>query len=958
MVVKKAKARPVKKAKINQLKFMYLNACSLNASTKLGDRHTQVLTLLDLHQPHFMVVSETWLNPNKSAPKFPGYAVAARNDKTSDTGVGGGVCIYKMASLKTTKPKIINPLPLTQISSVKYRNLLIQGIYRGHGQKQAEDDILWDILRSTPSKDRVVVGDFNVKECYTKKYKTTPQAESLKEAFNEMCFTQIIDVPTRKGNILDLVFVSRIDLLKNKHVVDDYMSDHNLILFELSAPAFEGFEKRVVYDRKKLDHDAMKSDLTEKLSVLPEYIHDDNECDQFSNILHNSISDTLFQHLEAVKREMVVDVRYPYYTPEIRRLQRLKRKCWNKFRSSGSRLALERFQKVKKLVEVKIIVAQRQYENDLATSYDQSKRRFFSYIGNSKAERQQIGPLLSESGLIYEDADMAEHLADFWAGACTPLVEYHGNFTHPPGVPVMDDVNITEYNLVMASKSLRKGKAASWDRIRAEDLILFMDIIVGYFTKLFYYCYHKGFSVTHWNTALVIPLLKPDKPSEEAGSHRQVSVLPISYKWYELVVFKPWMSFVYEKRLMPKQQHGASKAKSTMTNLLQLLAFATPNYEDKCVTFLCSLDQKSAFDRLSYQCLVLAALQFGMPAKAVRGLYSMFMNRYIVVRVGLCVSRPRKMISGCHQGSLLSPQLFSAAFASVLDGLSSTALVYVDDLSIMVRADSIEACRAFQRDLHSVDKWCLDRGALISSKKSTIVRMGQPSWPFFEEEFEIQGAVIPEVPLQKHLGVLVSGDLSAVPQLKAMISNLAKKTYQIKRAFRSRTPAFLTRIWQTYLASTIEYSAVLVDLSENIGLQKKLCKIQRHFFYGVTFDEGQGPNCILRRIKYLRLSFAHKLYHGHMNVERESIINIPTNPTRLRSEGGLASQKVRTNAGLRVFGHSIIKEWGEVPADIRNCPLVGKFQKFLKTEHFSTRMSELRTAKQRFSWDEQTANSV
>ena len=99
------------------------------------------------------------------------------------------------------------------------------------------------------------------------------------------------------------------------------------------------------------------------------------------------------------------------------------------------------------------------------------------------------------------------------------------------------------------------------------------------------------------NKALVIPLLKPDKPTEEAASHRQVSVLPSSYKWYELVLFRPWMNFVYEKKLMPKQQHGASKAKSTMNNVLQLLAFATPLYEKSTVTFLCSLDQKSAFTR-------------------------------------------------------------------------------------------------------------------------------------------------------------------------------------------------------------------------------------------------------------------------------------------------------------------------------------------------------------------------
>ena len=934
---------------------MYINACSINASTRLGDRHVQVLTLLDLHRPHFFIATETWLNPDKKHPTFPGYTLAARNDKASATGVGGGVCIYKMSSLKTTRPKVVNPLPLTQISTIKYRDLIIQGVYRASGQRAAQDEILFDVLRSTPAKNRVVVGDFNLKECYTPGLKPTGQSGGLCEAFDEMCFTQVIDVPTRKENILDLVFVSRIELLKNKHVVNDYSSDHELILFELCAPAFEGFEKRTTYDRKKLDVDQMKVDLRGKLSALPKEIRSNDECNVFSDILHGSVSDTLFDHLEKVKKEIVVNVNFPYFTPEIRRLQRLKRKCWNKYTAGRSMPMLEKFQAVKRKLEVRIMIAQKTYESDLVTSFDQSKRRFFNYVATTRSERQQVGPLRSDGGLLYDDMAMAEHLADFWADACTPLVEYHGNFTHPVGVPVMDDVNITEYSLYVASKSLRKGKAASWDAIRADDLLMFLDEIIEHFTKMFYYCYHKGFSVDHWNKALVIPLLKPDKPVEEASSHRQVSVLPSSYKWYELVVFKPWMAFVHKMGLMPHQQHGASKAKSTMTNVLQLLAFATPNYEKAVVTFLCSLDQKSAFDRLSYKCLVEAALQFGMPAKAVRGLYSMFMNRTIVVRVGTSVSRPRKMMSGCHQGSLLSPQIFVAAFASVLDGLHSRALVYVDDLSILVAATSPEECAHFQEDLWRIDNWCEARGALISSTKSTIVKIGQPSWPLYDTQFEIQDAVIPVVDLQKHLGVLISEDLSAVPQMKASLSALARKAYQIKRAFRSRTPAFLSKTWNTYLASTIEYSAVLVDLNENVGLQKKLCKIQRYFFYGVTFNEGQGPNCILRRIKHLRLSFVHKLYHGHINVDRETILNIPKNDTRLKFDGGLTLAKTRTNAGLRVFGNSIAKEWNEVPAHIRNDPLVGKFKNYLKKSHYSTKLSLERSARARYSWEEQAA---
>ena len=947
--------KPPPSSSASSIKIAYINSQSVNALTSLGDRRIQIGNFLQTYEPHFLVLAETWLNELKSPPKFQNYSLVARKDKDSKTGIGGGTCIYRKMGLKTTSPKVVLKLPLSQVSSVRYRDLLLQVVYRSPKQKIEDDKKLYEYLLSTPEKHRMIIGDFNLAAAWTPGLPGSAQSDLIREAFEEMSMTQMMDEPTRGTNILDLIFLSHPDLMKNKLCIKKYIADHNVIVTEIKAPYPFRVVKKTIYVRSQLDKHQMKLDLSDKLSVLPNYISDDLECETFCRKLHQAIRDTSFEHLEKVKKIVKVDANRPFDNHETRQLLKKKRALWNKFRATKSERVLEHFHQVRKSLEIKVTKAQNDFEMDLATNYQQKQRQFHRYISTSTKDESEVGPLEGPNGLVYDDEQMAELLATHFAEACTPLHHYDGNFAHPGGQQVMDDVIVNSLTLIKASKRLKRGKCASWDGIRTEDLMLFMDLILPYFVRLFYYCYNHTYCPTYWMTALGLALLKPDKPREIAKSYRIISVQPITFKWFELVVFRPWLDFVQKRSLLPAAQHGSIKGRSTITNLVDMMAFITKHYEQQIPVAFISIDQTAAFDRLSYKTIVESVLAYGMSAKAAAFLDSLFQGRKLVVKVGTCISQPRNIVSGVCQGALASPGIYTASFSSILDGLVASTYVFMDDLVLVQPLRTQEDVASLQNDLKKIEGWCIRTHAEVSEHKSSQMIFTGRGWRFGDSRFSLNGSIVPTTDLQKHLGFFISSDLTTGENFRKTVSKLAQKTYLIKRSFKARSKKFLTLVWNSYLTPIVEYPSVLYDLRENITTQQKLCKIQRWFFRGVVFDEGEGPNCVLRKMRYLKLMFMYRLYHGKLGIPRENILTFSHSQTRHSKEGGLLVPKARTGAGLRTFGASIVAPWEALPANVRNNACERSFSVFLKTKHPATRRSGERVAAVRYSWAEQAS---
>ena len=101
-----------------------------------------------------------------------------------------------------------------------------------------------------------------------------------------------------------------------------------------------------------------------------------------------------------------------------------------------------------------------------------------------------------------------------------------------------------------------------------------------------------------WKEALVTPGLKSGNPSAALSSYRPISNLCSISKLIERVLYDQMVSFLDEKGILPKEQHGFRAGHSTDTALATLFTnVAIAQDKGNKVTML-AFDFSSAFDTM------------------------------------------------------------------------------------------------------------------------------------------------------------------------------------------------------------------------------------------------------------------------------------------------------------------------------------------------------------------------
>jgi len=87
---------------------------------------------------------------------------------------------------------------------------------------------------------------------------------------------------------------------------------------------------------------------------------------------------------------------------------------------------------------------------------------------------------------------------------------------------------------------------------------------------LFNRLFQTGCVPESWKEAAVIPLLKPEKPKEEASSYRPIALTSCLSKVFERVIGARLSWLLESKGSLPRFQSGFRKRRSTIDNLVQL----------------------------------------------------------------------------------------------------------------------------------------------------------------------------------------------------------------------------------------------------------------------------------------------------------------------------------------------------------------------------------------------------
>lgn len=187
-------------------------------------KYSQLHNLLEFHKYGIFCVTETLLKENHELLKLHNY-IFLRNDITTKGQRGVGIFVHNDILAKTVIFSIENNNIEAQIIKIqinKTKSMLVGCIYRhpkytAHVIKQDIDSLIELFNHMLTFKlTFYILGDFNLKNNYVKPLLDYTQSIGVK---------QLITIPTRLNNILDLIFTNDNRSIQT-NVFDGSLADH------------------------------------------------------------------------------------------------------------------------------------------------------------------------------------------------------------------------------------------------------------------------------------------------------------------------------------------------------------------------------------------------------------------------------------------------------------------------------------------------------------------------------------------------------------------------------------------------------------------------------------------------------------------------------------------------------------------------------------------------------------